>query len=200
MESWTLPDQGQVLLVKRPPYPVTAVSLLSKFRTAEPAACWEGMRLFSFGVWRTGIVWELLADWGKMGKVSSAEYMQLLLLQAHSFLVSCCLFFSPPSHLLFSLVWLLLFFNSFWSLSFSLWFLLLSLILKIFMKAMFPYVFKNCWYSSIVFFIVFQAELKEKVDKKKNELDFFKFSKSSVWVKGKGSGQFLFLFESFPSK
>lgn len=77
--------------------------------------------------------------------------------------------------------------------------MLLSLILKIFMKSVFPYIFKNCQYS-IVFLIVFQAELKEKVDKKKTEPDFFKFSKTLEWVKGKGSGQFLFLSESFPSK
>lgn len=43
-----------------------------------------------------GIIFGLLSERGKMVKVSPVELMQLLLLQAHTFLISHHLFFVPP--------------------------------------------------------------------------------------------------------
>ena len=71
--------------------------------SVEPAACWEGDELV-FGIERIfeGIVFGLLSERGKMGKVSPVELMQLLLLQAHAFLISHHLFFvSPPLPFIF---------------------------------------------------------------------------------------------------
>lgn len=120
-----------------------------------------------------------------------------MLLQAHTFLVSYCLSLSLLRlSFIMHLCFFLLFLYSLWSLSFSLWFLLLSLILNIFMKAVFPFIFKMCWYS-IVFLMVFQTELKKMLRKRKVNLTFLRFSKTSLWEKRKCSGQFLFLSEQF---